>query len=220
MNANALICSIGRCAIQSSTRDKQPFTLTDWLRKHTVGIIHPVVKVLARWGIHPNQMTWLGFLLTAGAGAVLAVGRLQLGGVLMLLTSSVDGLDGALARLTDQQSRFGAFLDSTLDRFSEGAILFGLLVWTIRMDMPVDIALLFLILLGSVMVSYTRARAEGLGYTCEVGLFTRAVRVFFLAVGLIVPGFFRLTLVLMAVLTWFTVAQRMLYVYRTSLGGS
>ena len=181
------------------------------------GVIRPVIGFLARWGVRPNQLTWLGFLLTAGVGAVLAAGRLQVGGILMLLTSSVDGLDGSLARKTRQQSRFGAFLDSTLDRFSEGAVLFGLMVWALSARRVADIALLFLILLGSVMVSYTRARAEGLGYTCEVGLFTRVVRVVFLAVGLIVPGIVRFTLVVMATLTWFTVAQRMLHVYQVSL---
>mgnify|MGYP006294517567 FL=1 len=154
--------------------------------------------------------------MTAGAGAVLATGRLQLGGLLMLLTSSIDGLDGSLARETQQQSRFGAFLDSTLDRFSEGAVLFGLFLWAMREDLAMVAAILFLILLGSVMVSYTRARAEGLCYACEVGLLTRAVRILILAVGLIVPGILRLILIAMALLTWFTVAQRMAHVYRVS----
>jgi CDP-diacylglycerol--glycerol-3-phosphate 3-phosphatidyltransferase len=125
-------------------------------------------------------------------------------------------LDGSLARETGQESRFGAFLDSTLDRVSEGAVLFGLTVWAVRVGATATILLLFLILLGSVMVSYTRARAEGLGYTCEVGLFTRVVRVFVLAVGLIVPGTLRLVLIVMAALTWFTVAQRMAHVYKRS----
>lgn len=191
-------------------------TFTDWLRQRTAGIIHPIVTVLGRWGVRPNHLTWLGFLLTSGAGAILATGRLQLGGVLMLFTSSVDGLDGSLARETGQESRFGAFLDSTLDRVSEGAVLFGLTVWAARVGATATILLLFLILLGSVMVSYTRARAEGLGYTCEVGLFTRVVRVFVLAVGLIVPGTLRLVLIVMAALTWFTVAQRMAHVYKRS----
>lgn len=208
---------MGRCAIQSPTHREKPYTLTDWLREQTVGVVDPVVGILGQWGVHPNHLTWLGFLLTAGVGGVLAIGYLQIGGVLMLITSSIDGLDGSLARKTNRQSRFGAFLDSTLDRFSEGAILFGLMVWAMKMGKATDVALLFLILLGSVMVSYSRARAEGLGYRCEVGLFTRAVRVFFLAVGLIVPGIFHLTLILMAVLTWFTVAQRMAHVYRASL---
>jgi CDP-diacylglycerol--glycerol-3-phosphate 3-phosphatidyltransferase len=191
-------------------------TFTDWLRQRTAGIIHPIVTVLGRWGVRPNHLTWLGFLLTSGAGAILATGRLQLGGVLMLFTSSVDGLDGSLARETGQESRFGAFLDSTLDRVSEGAVLFGLTVWAARVGATATILLLFMILLGSVMVSYTRARAEGLGYTCEVGLFTRVVRVFVLAVGLIVPGTLRLVLIVMAALTWFTVAQRMAHVYKRS----
>jgi CDP-diacylglycerol---glycerol-3-phosphate 3-phosphatidyltransferase len=203
--------------IQLSTQTDKPVTLTDWLRKHAAGLIRPIVGVLAQWSVRPNQLTWLGFLLTAGVGVVLALGRLQLGGVLMLLTSSIDGLDGSLARETGQQSRFGAFLDSTLDRLSEGGVLFGLVVWAMNSGEGIDLALLFLILLGSVMVSYTRARAEGLGYTCEVGLFTRAVRVFFLAVGLIVPGILRLALASMAILTWFTVAQRMTHVHQSSL---
>lgn len=194
---------------------KQYETFTDLLRDRATVITHPVARWLSKWNVHPNTITIVGFLLTAGAGAVLATGRLSWGGALLLLTSSIDALDGALARVTGKKSRFGAFLDSTVDRLSEGALLFGLLVWQLRVGHTLEAYLIFLSLLGAVMVSYTRARAEGVGYACEVGILTRAPRVFLLGAGLML-GLVRPTLILLAVLSWITVLQRILYVYRES----
>lgn len=194
---------------------KQYDSVTDWLRAQATFITHPIARVLGKLGLHPNTVTILGFLLNVVAGSVLATGRLALGGVLLLLASSVDSLDGALACVSGAKSRFGAFLDSTLDRVSEGALLFGLMVWLMSQGAVLEIYLVFLILLGSVMVSYTRARAEGVGYECKVGFLTRLERVVGLGAGLII-GLVRPTLLFMAVFTWFTVLQRVLYVYRES----
>ncbi len=194
---------------------KQYDSLTDFLRTQATVITHPIARILEKLGLHPNTVTLLGFFLNVGAGAILASGRLVLGGVFLLLASSVDSLDGALARVSGAKSRFGAFLDSTLDRVSEGALLFGLLVWLLRQGATTEIYLVFLILLGSVMVSYTRARAEGVGYTCKVGILTRLERVVVLGAGLIL-GWVRPTLIVMAIFTWFTVLQRVWHVYRES----
>ena len=179
---------------------KQYDSLTDFLRTQAMVITHPIARILEKLGLHPNTVTLLGLLLNIGTGAVLASGRLILGGVFVLLASAVDSLDGALARVSGAKSRFGAFLDSTLDRISEGALLFGLLVWLLRQGATTEIYLVFLILLGSVMVSYTRARAEGVGYTCKVGILTRLERVVVLGAGLIF-GWVRPTLIVMAVFT-------------------
>ncbi len=194
---------------------KQYDSLTDCLRAQATFITYPIARILERLGLHPNAVTLLGFLLNLVSGLILASGRLVLGGVFLLLASSVDSLDGALARVSGAKSRFGAFLDSTLDRLSEGALLFGLLFWLLRQNATLEIYLIFVILLGSVMVSYTRARAEGIGYDCKVGILTRLERVVVLGAGLII-GWIRPMLIVMAILTWITVFQRVWYVYRES----
>lgn len=190
-------------------------TLTDWLRAQAGGILTPLAQWLGKLGFHPNTITLLGLGLAVAVAAVIASGRLTLAGVLLILTSWMDALDGALARATNSKSRFGAFLDSTLDRLSEGALLCGLLVWALPRSSALEIYLIFGVLLGSVMVSYTRARAEGVGYQCKVGLFTRVERVLVLALGLLL-NWIRPMLIVMAVLTWITVIQRVWFVYRES----
>ncbi|MBN2005128.1 MAG: CDP-alcohol phosphatidyltransferase family protein [Anaerolineae bacterium] len=191
-------------------------TLTDWVRAQAVVITTPVAQFLNRLGLHPNTVTILGMLLTVGVGVVIATGRLHLGGALLLATSALDSLDGALARLTNRKTRFGAFLDSTLDRISEGALFWGLLMWAVPQSLYLESSLILLCLLGSLMVSYIRARAEGVGYACKVGVFTRMERVLMLGVCLML-GWVRPMLWLMTALVWFTVIQRMLHVYQESL---
>lgn len=196
-------------------KTKQYDSLTDYLRAQATVITHPIARLLEKLGMHPNTVTIIGLLLNIGAGAILATGHLVWGGIFLLVASSVDSLDGALARVSGAKSRFGAFLDSTLDRISEGALFFGLLIWLVNRGLTLEIYLVYLIILGSVMVSYTRARAEGVGYDCKVGILTRLERVVVLGAGLII-GWVRPTLVVMAVFTWVTVFQRVFYVYRES----
>lgn len=193
----------------------RPFS-DDWLRKHAAVITQPLALGLARLHLHPNTVTLLGCMLNVAAAVVVGLGHPRLGGVVMLLASSTDALDGMLARITSKQSRFGAFLDSTLDRFSEGAVLIGLMAWFMTQPSSrLGVLLSAITLLGSVMVSYTRARAEGVGYPCKVGLLTRPVRVVFLGFGMVtlwlVP-----VMGALAVMTWFTVMQRMVHVYHIS----
>jgi len=190
-------------------------TMDDWLRAQAVGIIEPLAGALARLKLHPNTITLLGFALNAVAGLVLSTGKLGVGALVMLGASATDALDGALARATSQQSRFGAFLDSTLDRLSEGVVLLGLLAWWLQQGEDLGALVVMLALLGSVMVSYTRARAEGVGFDCKVGLLTRPMRVIVLGIGLLSPWPLPV-LIGLTVLTWFTVAQRVAYVYRES----
>ncbi len=190
-------------------------TLTDWLRTQAKVITYPVARVLHQWGVHPNLVTLLGFLGCAGAAGVVAMGYARVGGVLLALAASLDAFDGALARFAGVDSRFGAFFDSTLDRLSDGAVILGILWWQLPTADPVMAPLLFLLLLGAVMVSYTRARAEGAGFSCKVGLLTRVPRVVLLTWGLISGWIFPMVIV-MVVLSWFTVFQRILYVYRAS----
>jgi CDP-diacylglycerol--glycerol-3-phosphate 3-phosphatidyltransferase len=190
-------------------------TLDDRLRAMASAITHPVARLLARIDVHPNAVTIVGFLLNAAAGLIAALGRPGWGGLAMVAASSTDAFDGALARVSGKQSRFGAFFDSTLDRLSEGAVLFGLAVAFYNQGQALELYLTFLALLGSVMVSYTRARAEGVGYACKVGLFTRPVRVAVLGLAMLSP-WLRYGLILLTALTWFTVGQRILHVYRAA----
>ena len=190
----------------------RPFS-DDWLRSAASGITEPLARGLARMNLHPNTITVLGFLLNVVAAVIVGLGRPQLGGVVMLLASSTDALDGMLARLTSKQSRFGAFLDSTLDRLSEGAVLIGLIVWFMAEGSEWGVLLAAITLLGSVMVSYTRARAEGVGYECKVGFFSRPIRVVLLGIGMLALWLIPV-LILLAVFTWVTVIQRIMHVYR------
>jgi CDP-diacylglycerol--glycerol-3-phosphate 3-phosphatidyltransferase len=150
---------------------------------------------------------------------ILARGHLSVGGFILLCTSAVDAFDGALARHTGLRSDFGAFLDSTVDRISDGALFFGLLLHLLAVDRPTDVALAVVALLGSVLVSYTRARAEGAGFSCKVGWLTRVPRIGVLGIGLAV-GLTHVTLLLLALFSWLTVLQRVLHVYREATARS
>jgi CDP-diacylglycerol--glycerol-3-phosphate 3-phosphatidyltransferase len=174
-------------------------------------IAEAVARSLARTGVTPNVLTLVGFVLNVLVAIVLASGSLRLGGVLLLLAGLFDTLDGALARVTGASSRFGAFLDSTLDRYAEAALLFGLLFEaTRRGDTSVEL-LTFVVIVGSLMVSYCRARAEGLGLDCEVGIAPRPERVLLLGLGLIVH-LEVIALAILALLTHVTAVQRILHV--------
>jgi CDP-diacylglycerol--glycerol-3-phosphate 3-phosphatidyltransferase len=179
-------------------------------------VLDPLSRLLANLGIQPNLLSMIGFFAASAAGAVVAAGFISHGGWLFLLSGPFDALDGALARTAGLESRFGAFLDSFIDRYSEAAVLFGVLCWATLHDQHVLIMVTFLTMIGSFMVSYARARAEGLGISCKVGLFTRLERFIVLTLTLItqqlLPG-----LIILAFLTNFTALQRMFHVYRQSL---
>ncbi len=176
----------------------------------------PAVRIISRTGLSPNSLTVIGFLVSAGAAAALGTGYFLVGGVLVLLAGAFDMLDGPLARAKGRATTFGAMLDSSLDRLSEGAVLLGILVYYVYHEGTWEIWLPYVTFVGSVMVSYLRARAEGLGLKCEVGLFTRAERVVVLAVGLVVGQWLELAVAvamsLLAALAFVTVAQRLLHV--------
>ena len=170
-------------------------------------VIEPIARLLGRSGLRPNTITLIGFLLTAGVAVILAAGHLQLAGFLLIITLGADALDGTLARLTDTTSRFGAFLDSTLDRWTE-VLLYTALAWyALDRGDQVAVMLAIVALAASLLVSYTRARAEGVGLECKGGLMTRFERIVVLIAGLVfnrpVWG-----LCIIAVLAGFTAIQR------------
>ena len=185
-----------------------------WARKNTRFILDPIVSAIARLGISPNLLTILGFLLNVLAGVLIGLGQVVLGGLVMTFVAMpMDALDGALARAINRQSKFGAFLDSVLDRVAEAAILIGLATLFIQRGDSLSVLVAFVAMVGSFMVSYTRARAEGLGLECKIGLFSRLGRFLLLAIGLIL-NLPVLTVWLLAILSIATAVQRMLYIRR------
>jgi CDP-diacylglycerol--glycerol-3-phosphate 3-phosphatidyltransferase len=180
-------------------------------------VTQPAVKLLARTPITPNTLTWLGFWITAGAAVLVVTGNLFAAGFVVLVAGFFDMLDGALARTTNRVTRFGGILDSTLDRLSEAILLLGLLVIYARGQQVAESLLVGFALLGSLLVSYIRARIEALGMECKVGLFTRPERVIILALGLLLSQFNYALVIALAIITFFsffTVGQRLLYAWR------
>ena len=169
-------------------------------------------------GISPNALTLIGFVLTAGVALVLASGVLFWGGLLLIVAALFDTLDGALARRAGKTSVFGAFLDSTVDRYSEAITLIALIyTYSAQPDGRLPILLLAFTLVGSLMVSYTRARAEAAGIECKEGFFQRTERIIVLIVGL-VTGWMMPVLWILAIFTNVTALQRIYDVYRKTKG--
>ena len=177
----------------------------------------PIVQLLARTSITPSALTWIGFLVTAGASALIITGHLLAAGLVVLLAGFFDTLDGALARHTNQATRFGAILDSTLDRLSEAILLIGLLVlYALEQSVP-QLILVGVALIISQLVSYIRAKAEASGLECTVGLFTRPERVVVLALGLLLSQFdyaLITALAIIVVFSFITAVQRLVHVWQ------
>ena len=174
---------------------------------------------LGRLGFTPNALTVVGSLLTASVGLMVAQGWFLAAGPCLWLFSATDTLDGALARATNRVTVFGAFLDSVCDRYAEAAIFFGLVWWYTTHADVLGVTLAYLALIGSLMVSYARARAEGVGLqAADVGWFQRPERIILLGVGLILtplwPFALQTALALLAILTTVTVYQRVRHVAR------
>lgn len=187
--------------------------LTERARRLSQGVISPLALAVGRTGITPNWLTAVGCLLHLGVAGLLASGNLAVGGVALALAAMFDGLDGALARQTGRESKFGAFLDSTLDRVSEILVFLGLLVYTQAQGLDAEGRLVLLAMAGSIMVSYTRARSESLERGTKAGVFGRLERMVVLVVGLLL-GRLTLTLWILTLGAWLTAAQRVFDVER------
>ncbi|TEU03618.1 MAG: CDP-alcohol phosphatidyltransferase family protein [Dehalococcoidia bacterium] len=180
-------------------------------------LAEPVGRVVAKTRVPPNFLTILGFLFNVGVAWIISQGHFPLAGLLIIVAGIFDLLDGAVARHTNKVTRFGALLDSTLDRLSEAVLLFGLLwyfVW--QQDTSLEVILIFAIIVGSLLISYVRARAEGLGLDAEVGIMRRTVRILTLSIGLMLSPFGPLLLVTLwglAILTNLTAVHRLIYVW-------
>ncbi|MCB0199108.1 MAG: CDP-alcohol phosphatidyltransferase family protein [Anaerolineae bacterium] len=200
--------------------------ITAWLRKTFRGVLEAVARFFNRLGVTPNQLTLIGLVLQSIVAVVIAAGYLRLAGILLVFFSIFDAFDGTLARMTGQTSRFGAFFDATIDRYAESIVLFGLLVYyTGQPDSSTQTLLIYVAIVGSLLVSYTRAKAESLNIPCKAGILTRAERVVLLVIGLLLgpwqpiaalPDALTIVLWLLAILSNVTAIQRVLVVRKTA----
>jgi CDP-diacylglycerol--glycerol-3-phosphate 3-phosphatidyltransferase len=183
-----------------------------WVRRRAEALMSAIGRV----PLTPNQVTVVGMALTFVAAGLAAFGYLLWAGVVLILAGTCDILDGALARSTHKSYPYGAFLDSTLDRYSEGAIYVGLAAYFISMGGPLQrwlVLATIAALAGSFLVSYVRARAQSLGFTCDSGIFARPERVVVTVIGLVLSGVLGgyvlyAVVFLLAVLTNLTALQR------------
>jgi CDP-diacylglycerol--glycerol-3-phosphate 3-phosphatidyltransferase len=196
-----------------TTTPHKRLTPTDWARKNFKGLLDPLAGVFIRLGIHPNTMTLIGLAGNLAGAAFLATGRMTMGGLFILMSGPFDALDGTMARLLGQPNKFGAFVDSVTDRWSEMLIFLGLLYYYLQQGNTLFCVLIFLATMGSVMVSYTKARAEALGFDCNVGVLTRLERYLVIAPALVLNAPWA-AIAIIAVLANVTALQRTAYVRR------
>lgn len=189
--------------------------LREMIEAYVKGLLQPAARRLAATGITPNQVTVAGLVTVLVAAVLIGYGFLVAGGLLFLAGSLFDLMDGVLARAEDRTTDIGAFLDSSLDRIGEGVVFAALVLHFARQDDPWMAMLTVIALTGANLTSYARARAEGLGMTCTVGLVTRPERVLILGIGLI-AGVAAPAVWVLTMLGAFTAAQRIVHVYRKS----
>ena len=192
-------------------RDEARRALSDYVET-------PVALFLGRMGLTPNLVTIIGLLIAVAAAYLIGVGQWWAGGLVALFAGIFDMFDGALARNTGRASDFGALLDSTIDRVSEAVVLLGVLAYYLTSDNDLGAMLVYGALVGSIMVSYMRARSEGLGIDCKVGVMQRPERVALTGLGLIVahwiPVVMLIVLGVIATLTTVTAIHRLFHTWR------
>lgn len=189
------------------TMQKEPTSFTDQMRVRFKGIIDPIATFLNKLGVSPNAITLLGVLGNAVGAIFLARGDMFLGGLVILICTSFDALDGTMARLSGKTSDFGAFLDSVTDRYSELFLFGGLLFYfTTQGDVLTNLGI-YAAAGGSILVSYTKARAASLKFNADVGILTRVER-YIVIVPLLLLGQPILAIWIVAVLANVTALQR------------
>src|SRR5215510_5167391 len=176
-------------------------------------VFDPVARLLLRMGARPNHLTVLGLGVSVAAAYVFSMGRLRWAAVLLAVAGLFDFFDGAVARLAGSESDYGAFLDSVVDRYSDVAVLLGVLVHYQQQGNMMGAVLTMASLAGTVMTSYTKARAQSIGVRCDIGVLERPERLIALIAG---AAFHVLTpvMALLAVLTNVTALQRIIYTRR------
>lgn len=196
----------------STEKVEAPITVTDRLRRAFQAPIQRVARIFIRLGISPNAITFVGFLINVIPAIFIAQGQYLVGGLIFMFTAPLDALDGAVARESGQMTRFGAFLDSTLDRYVESFLLGALGYHLAQQGNDLGVLLAFVAIVGSLMVSYTRARSEGLSIDNKVGILTRVERMAMIVLGLL-TGYVVVLLWVLAIATQITVIQRVMHAY-------
>jgi CDP-diacylglycerol---glycerol-3-phosphate 3-phosphatidyltransferase len=188
-----------------------------WVRR----LAERLVSVFRESPITPNMLTLFGLAITALGAYLVAVGQLFLGGIVLAFAGFFDIFDGALARATGRVYRYGAFLDSTVDRYSEGVVYLGIMIYFLNHHDGIRPVIVLIALAGSYLVSYVRARAQSLGFSCDVGILARPERVVIIVAGLLLESFVKLSpspltiaLVILAIGTNFTAVQRVWVVWQ------
>jgi CDP-diacylglycerol--glycerol-3-phosphate 3-phosphatidyltransferase len=199
--------------VEQVAEKNKRLTLTDQMRLRFRGILDPVGGFLNNIGLMPNTITILGLAGNTLGAVFLAQGKMTLGGILILLMGPVDALDGTMARLRGESGKFGAFVDSVTDRYSELVIFAGLLIFYLVQDEWLLAGLTYIAAAGSVLVSYIRARAQSLGYDTKVGVLTRMER-FLVLVPALILNLPEIGLWIIAVMANFTALQRIIDVRR------
>ncbi|MFH1907767.1 MAG: CDP-alcohol phosphatidyltransferase family protein [Chloroflexota bacterium] len=191
--------------------EKKRMSFSDYLRLWFKWLLDPLAVFFNRLGIHPNVMTLLGLFGTTIGALLIAKGSLTWGGIFILFTVPFDALDGTMARLRGEASNWGAFVDSVTDRYSELFVYAGLLIYYLNQGDKLACTLVYLAAAGTVLVSYTKAKADSLNFDANVGLLTRAERYLVLA-PLLVLNMPIIALWILAILANFTALQRIMRV--------
>ncbi len=178
-------------------------------------ILSPLVHLLTKWGVSPNSISIAGLVITVLAALAFTAGYIRLGGVLILLGGLCDTFDGVIARSAGKATRYGAFFDSVIDRYSELIMFFGIAAHFVLIEDYLTSIVIFLAMCGSIMVSYSRARAESLGFTAKIGIMQRAERIVLLGFGALIHiTALKIAIWLVAILANLTALQRIRHVSR------
>jgi CDP-diacylglycerol--glycerol-3-phosphate 3-phosphatidyltransferase len=197
--------------------EKKPKSIEEFLRITFKSVLDSIGALLHKLGIHPNTVTIIGLVGNFIGAYFLATGNILVGGILVLVMGPIDALDGALARIRKEPGKFGAFVDSVTDRYSELIILGGLLIYFLRLGDATSCAAVYLAAAGSVLVSYVKARAESLGFDAKVGILTRVERYIVLAPALVLQ-YPLVGVWIIAILANFTALQRIWFVRKQAYG--
>ncbi|UCF90384.1 MAG: CDP-alcohol phosphatidyltransferase family protein [Desulfobacterales bacterium] len=189
--------------------------IPEGLQKSFVNLLKPLVKLFIKWNLNPNSLTLAGVAITSMAALAFIMGKIRLGGLLILLGGLCDAIDGNVARSASKATSFGALFDSTVDRYSEFIMFFGIAAYFVFLQDYQTLVAVFLALCGSIMVSYARARAEGLGLDAKGGMMQRPERIVFLGVGALIHVVaFEIAIWVVAVFANYTALQRIRCAYK------
>ncbi|MBN2257385.1 MAG: CDP-alcohol phosphatidyltransferase family protein [Anaerolineaceae bacterium] len=191
--------------------------MDDWFRATFRGVLNALAGFFNRIGLHPNTMTIMGLVGSISGSVLLGFGHLTIGGFIILISGIFDALDGSMARLREEPTRLGAFIDSVTDRYSDLSIFAGLLAWFIQKQDWLTCGIIYIAAIGTVMVSYVKARAESLGYTAKMGMLSRVERYLVIVPGLVfnIP---RVSIWIIAIFANYTALQRIWHVRNQALG--